>query len=103
MKRQRSVFKTIVAPIVFAVAFIPTLAISVRAVLQGRGADVYSNVYGLAIHYTSLLIIVAALILALGAAYVARLLYFRRYGKGEVTELRELQPRTPYTDSGDTK
>ena len=46
---------------------------------------------------------VAALILALGVAYIARLLYFRRYGNGGVTELRELQPQTPYTDPGDTK
>jgi hypothetical protein len=99
MKRRRS----IVINVVVAAVFIPILAAAVWQVLHGRGAAVYTNVYGLAIHYTSLLIMVAALILALGVAYIARLRYFRRYGNGEVTELRELQPLTPYTDPGDTK
>ena len=88
---------------VFAAVFIPVIAAAVWQVLHGRGAAVYTNVYGLAIRYTSLLIMVAALFLALGVAYIARLLYFRRYGNGEVTELREFQPRTPYTDPADTK
>ncbi len=100
MKRTRSVFKTIVAPIVIAVVFVPTLAIAVWEVLHGRGAAVYTNVYGLAIHYTSLLIMVAALIFTLAIAYIARLVYFWRYGRGEVTEL---QPRTAYSDPGDSK
>jgi hypothetical protein len=68
MKRRRSVFKTVVAPIVVVVAFIPTLAISVWKVLHGRGAESYSNVYGLTIHYTSVLILAAAVILILGVA-----------------------------------
>jgi uncharacterized protein YqgC (DUF456 family) len=103
MKRRRSIVKMVVVSAVFAAVFIPVVAAAVWQVLHGRGAAVYTNVYGLAIHYTSILIMVAALILALGVAYIARLVYFRRYGNGEVTELRELQPRTPYTDPGDSK
>jgi uncharacterized protein YqgC (DUF456 family) len=103
MKRRRSIVKIVSVSMVFAAVFIPVVAAAVWQVLHGRGAAVYTNVYGLAIHYTSLLIMVVALILALGVAYIARLLYFRRYGNGDVTELRELQPRTPYTDPGDTK
>ena len=103
MKRRRSIAKVVVVSAVFAAVFIPVVAAAVWQVLHGRGAAVYTNVYGLAIHYTSLLIMVAALILALGAAYIARLVYFRRYGNGEVTEIRELQRRTPYTDPGDSK
>jgi hypothetical protein len=78
MKRRRSIIKIVVVSVVFAAVFIPVVAAAVWQVLHGRGAAVYTNVYGLAIHYTSLLIMVAALILALGAAYIARLLYFRR-------------------------
>jgi hypothetical protein len=103
MKRRRSIARNVVISVVFAAVFIPIVAAAVWQVLHGRGAGAYTNVYALAIHYTSLLIMVAALILALGVAYIARLLYFRRYGNGDVTELRELQPRTPYTDPGDTK
>jgi hypothetical protein len=61
MKRRRSVFKTAIAPIVVLVVFVPTLAVAVWMVLHGRGAESYSNVYGLAIHYTSVLIFVLAL------------------------------------------
>jgi len=103
MKRRRSILKIVAISAVFAAVFLPITAAAVWQVLHGRGAAVYTNVYGLVIHYTSLLIMVAALILALGVAYIARLLYFRRYGNGGVTELRELQPQTPYTDPGDTK
>jgi uncharacterized membrane protein YwaF len=103
MKRRRRAFKTVIAPIVVIVAIIPTLTTAVWEVLHGRGAAVYTNVYGLAIHYTSVLIMVAALIFALVVAYIARLFYFWRYGHGRVTELRELQLRTPYTDPGDSK
>jgi len=96
MKRRRSVFKTVVAPIVAVVVFIPTLAISVWIVL--RGAESYSNVYGLAIHYTSVLILAAMVILILGVAYLARVVHLRRYG--DASEIRE---KTPYTDLGDSK
>jgi hypothetical protein len=103
MKGRRSIFKTVVAPIVAAAVFLPTLATALWAVLHGRGAAVYSNVYGLSISYTSLLIAVAAVPLALGVAYVARLVYLWRYGYGDVTPMREIQSRTSYTDPGDSK
>jgi uncharacterized protein YqgC (DUF456 family) len=103
MKRRRSILKIVAISVVFAVAFVPIVAAAVWQVLHGRGAAVYTNVYGLAIHYTSVLIMVAVLILTLAVGYIARLVYFWRYGHGEVAELRELQPRTPYTDPGDSK
>jgi hypothetical protein len=82
---------------------VPTLAMAVWQVLHGHGAAVYTNVFGLAIHYTSVLTAVAAVVLTLGVAYIARLVYFWRHDYGEVTELRELQSQTPYTDPGDSK
>jgi hypothetical protein len=103
MKRRRSILKIVAIWAVLTAAIVPTLAVAVWHVLNGRGADAYTNVFGLAIPYTSVLITVAALILILGVAYIARLVYFRRYGNGKVTELRELQPRTPYTDPGNSK
>ena len=103
MKRRRSILKIVAVSAVFAAIFLPVTAAAVWQVLHGRGAAVYTNVYGLAIHYTSVLIMVAALIFTLAVAYIARLFYFWRYGHGGVTELRELQPRTPYTDPGDSK
>jgi hypothetical protein len=78
MKPRRSILKTIVAPIIVAVALIPTVAIAAWEVLHGRGAATYSNVYGLAIHYTSILIFLFALFLAAVAAYVARSIFLAR-------------------------
>ena len=98
MKRPRSVFKTIIAPIVVMVVFIPTLTISIWKVLHGRGAESYLNVYGLSIHHTSVLILATAVVLILGVAYVARVIHFWRYG--EASAIRE---QTPYTDPGDSK
>lgn len=103
MKRRRSIFKIVALSAVFAAVFVPIVAAAVWPVLHGRGAAVYTNVYGLAIHYTSVLIMVAALILTLVVGCIARLVYFWRYGHGDVAELREFQPRTPYTDPGDSK
>ena len=78
MKSRRSVFKTIVAPLITAVVFMPTVAIAVWEVVHGRGAATYSNVYGLAIHYTSVLILFFALVLAALVAFIARAVYFWR-------------------------
>jgi uncharacterized protein YqgC (DUF456 family) len=103
MKRRRSILKIVAISAVFAAVFVPIVAAAVWQVLHGRGAAVYTNVYGLAIHYTSVLIMVAALILSLAVGYIARLVYSWRYGHGEVADLREFQPRTPYTDPGDSK
>jgi len=49
MKPKRSFFRTFVAPVIAGIAIIPTVLIAVRAVLNGRAADSYRNVYGLAI------------------------------------------------------
>jgi heme/copper-type cytochrome/quinol oxidase subunit 2 len=98
MKRQRSVFKTFVTPIVMVMVSIPTLAISIWKVLHGRGAESYSNVYGLTIHYTSVLILVVVVIAILGVAYLARIVHLRRYG--EPSEIRE---QTPFTGPADSK
>jgi hypothetical protein len=103
MKRRRSVLKIAAISSVLTAIVVPTLAVAVWQVLHGRGAAVYTNVYGLAIHYTSVLIMVAAVVLTLGVAYLARVVYFWRHDYGEVTELRELQSQTPYTDPGDSK
>jgi hypothetical protein len=52
MKDRRSISKTVIAPIVAVAVFLPTLSTALWAVLHGRGADVYSNVYGLPVSYT---------------------------------------------------
>jgi uncharacterized membrane protein YhaH (DUF805 family) len=103
MRAHRSVFKTVVAPIVAVVLFIPTLAMAVREVLHGRGAATYSNVYGLAIPYTSVLILVLVLALVLAGAYVARLVYFWRNGHDGAAKLRKIESPTSPVDSGDGK
>jgi hypothetical protein len=103
MKSRRSVLTIVAISSVLAATVVPTLAMAVWQVLHGRGAAVYTNVFGLSIHYTSVLIMVAAVVLTLGVAYLARLVYFWRHDYGEVTEIRELQSQTPYTDPGDSK
>jgi hypothetical protein len=87
MNRRRSVFKTVVAPIIAAVAIMPTFLIAVWEVLHGRGAATYSNVYGLPIHYTSVLIFASVFALAAAAMYIARLVYFWRSGHDKAAKL----------------
>ena len=99
MKRRRSVFKTVIAPIVVIVVFIPTLAVAMWKVLHGRGAESYSNVYGLPIHYTSVLIFVLVLVLAIGVAYVARVMYFWRNAHDGTAKLRTIESLTSSDDS----
>jgi hypothetical protein len=103
MKRRRSIFKTVVAPIVVAVAIMPTLAIAVWKVLHGRGAATYSNVYGLPIQYTSVLILVLVLVLAVAAACIARVVYFWRNGHDGAAKLRKIDSLGSSVDSGDGK
>jgi hypothetical protein len=91
VKRRHPVLKTVIAPIVVAVAAIPMLAIAVREVLHGRGAATYTNVYGLPIHYTSSLILVLVLVLALAVAYTARIVYFWRTGRDGAAKLRKIE------------
>jgi hypothetical protein len=78
MKRRRSVLRNIAIASVMVLAIAPTLLNAVSQVLRGRGAAVYFNVYGLAIHYTSVLIFVAAFLVAVAVALIARLIYFWR-------------------------
>jgi uncharacterized membrane protein YwaF len=99
MKRRRSVFKTVIAPIVVIVVFVPTLAVAVWKVLHGRGAESYSNVYGLPIHYTSVLIFVLTLVLAIAVAYVARVMYFWRNTHDGTAKLRTIESVTSSNDS----
>jgi hypothetical protein len=72
----------VVMSVLFMLAFIPTLVVAVREVYRGRGFVSYSNFYGLAIPYVSLLITVAAVVLAMLSAYIARLIYFWRKEHG---------------------
>jgi uncharacterized membrane protein len=103
MKRRRSVFKTVVAPLVFLVVFVPTLATAGWMVLHGRGAESYSNVYGLATHYTSVLIFVLALVLAVAVAFVARIVYFWRNTHDGEVKLRKIDSLGPSVDSANDK
>jgi hypothetical protein len=98
MKRPRSVLKIAVTSIVFTAVAVPTVAVALWQVRHGRGAAIYTNVYGLAIHYMSALLMVAAVILALGFAFVARTVHIWRYG--EASDIQEIQSQTPYTDPG---
>jgi hypothetical protein len=100
MKRRRSILRTVAILTVFAIVAFPTLTVAVREVLHGRGADAYTNVYGLAIHYTSILILAGTVIVALAGAYIARVVYFWR-GRRVAGSLREkVDPVTPPETSG---
>jgi len=95
MKPKRSFFRTFVAPVIAGIAIIPTVLIAVRAVLNGRAADSYRNVYGLAIPYTSVLIFLGIFIAAAAIAYVARLVYYWRIGHDRAAKLHAIQPHAP--------
>jgi uncharacterized membrane protein YwaF len=103
MEKRRSIFKTIVAPSVVAVALIPTVAVAVWEVAHGRGAATYSNVYGLAIHYTSILIFLSALLLAAVAAFVARTVYFWREARVGAIDIRKINVSRSPVDPADSK
>ena len=72
-------------------------------VLHGRGAESYSNVYGLATHYTSVLIFVLALVLAVAVAFVARIVYFWRNTHDGEVKLRKIDSLGPSGDSVNDK
>jgi uncharacterized membrane protein len=103
MNRRRSVLRTVVVPIVAVLAFIPTLAVAVWEVLHGRGAAAYQNVYGLAIPYTSVLIVMLFLILVLAVAYIARIVYFWRYDRDGAAKIRKIESLASSVDSGEAK
>jgi hypothetical protein len=95
MKLRRSFFKTFVAPAIAGIAIIPTVLIAVSAVLKGRGADSYRSVYGLAIHYTSVLISIGVLLAAAATAYLARIIYFWRIGHDGAAKLHAIGHAEP--------
>lgn len=98
MKPRRSILKVVAVWTVLAIVAVPTFGLGVWRVLQGQGAGAYVNVYGLAIHYTSVVILVAVVILILGGVFIARAIHLRRFG-----EASEIPEPTPYTDPGDKK
>jgi len=84
---------------VVLVVFVPTISVAVWKVLYGRGAESYSNVYGLAIHYTSVLIFVLALLLSVAVAYVARIIYFWRNAHDGTAKLQKIESLASSGDS----
>jgi hypothetical protein len=78
MGRKRSIRALAFIAIFFALVAAPTLLAAVWKVSHGRGADTYTNVFGLAIHWTSTLILVVALVATLLIALIARLIILRR-------------------------
>ena len=80
----------VIAPIIAAIAIVPTLLIAAWETLHGRGAASYSNVYGLTIPYVSVLIMVFVLAAVLAVAYVARLAYFWRNDHDDKAKLHKI-------------
>ena len=91
MKRQRSVLRTVVAPIFAAIAVVPTLAVAVWETIHGGGAASYSNVYGLGIPYESALILVVVLAIVMLVAYIARIVYFWRNEHDAAAKIRNIE------------
>ena len=79
------------APIVAAIAILPTLAIAVWETIHGRGAASYSNVYGLSIPYVSVLILIVFVAFVMSVAYIARIVYFWRTGRDAAAKLRKIE------------
>ena len=71
-----------VVSVVTILCFVPLIVRAMIEVLHGHGAGDYQNVYGLPIHWTSLLIMIAVLLLALAIAFVARAFYYWRSRRG---------------------
>ena len=65
-----------IVSIVTILCFGPLIVRAVIEVLNGHGAGGYQNVYGLVIHWTSLLIAIAGLFLVLAIAFIARAIYY---------------------------
>jgi uncharacterized membrane protein len=103
MKRPRSIFKTVIAPIVAAIAVVPTLLIAAWETLHGRGAASYSNVYGLTSPYVSVLIMVFVLAVVLAVAYLARLAYFWCNDRDRNARLHKINSPTSSNNSTEVK
>jgi hypothetical protein len=91
----------VIGAIVVTICLAPTLILAVREVARGHGAEIYTNVYGLAIHWTSLLIMVAFVFVVMLAALVGRLLYFWRIRRDARALDRWIDARTKTTGRQD--
>jgi hypothetical protein len=98
MKGPRSIFRTVVAPIVVAIGVMPTLAIAVWETVHGRGAASYSNVYGLNIPYVSVIILVVLVAIVMAVAYIGRVVYWRN-GRDAAAKLRRIDSSGPAVES----
>ncbi len=68
----------VIGSIVVTICMAPTVMLAMREVYRGHGAGTYTNVYGLTIHYTSLLILLGVVVVVMLAALIGRLVYFSR-------------------------
>jgi NADH:ubiquinone oxidoreductase subunit 6 (subunit J) len=93
MRRKRSVREVVLIAIVLALVAAPTLLASLWHISHGRGADTYTNVYGLAIHWTSPLILVVALVSTLIVALIARMVILRREKRETLKVIRAIVVR----------
>jgi len=86
MGRKRSIRQVVFIAIVFALVALA----AVWQVSRGHGADAYSNVWGLAIHWMSPLILVVALVVTLLVAFIARMIVLRRERRDAMKIIRKI-------------
>ena len=72
VKRRSRVAKIAMITIVVAIGIGGIVLDALYHAFSGRGAETYRNVYGLPIHYTSVLILIGITILALAVASFMR-------------------------------
>ncbi|HEX4153424.1 MAG TPA: hypothetical protein VHY75_14550 [Steroidobacteraceae bacterium] len=92
MKHKRRVLNIVGAIVVVAV-FTPTLLTAIWRVSQGRGSEVYQNVYGLQIHWISVIVFVLSIVCARCMALIARAIYKLRERHDETTLRRQVAAR----------
>jgi hypothetical protein len=90
MGRKRSIRQVVFIAIVFALVAAPTLLAAVWQISRGHGADAYTNVWGLAIHWMSPLILVVALVVTLLVAFIARMIILRRDRRDAMKIIRKI-------------
>jgi hypothetical protein len=83
----------VVIAVVFAMVAAPTLMTAFWEIRHGHGAATYANVYGLAIHWTSPLILAIALAATLLLAFVARLIVLWRDKRDTATLISKIAAR----------
>jgi hypothetical protein len=72
MKAAASKKRIVVVTVVMTIALVPLLLTAIHEVTRGHGGDAYRNVYGMPIHWVSVLTIAASLLLALLVGLVVR-------------------------------